>query len=393
MPTVAARYGGPSATIWPLVRGLNRICGLEAEIATTDADGPGKRISPKSLPTDVPLHVFPRSLSEQWKISFTMGQWLSRNVQNYDVVHIHGIWSFSTSVAARAACRRNIPYIIRPAGMLSTWSLAHKRLKKRVAWSVFHRRDLTRASVIHATCADEARDIDRLRLHKAIAIIPNGVGFPETRQCANRFRDVKQALFVGRLHPVKGLANLLYAWERVDPLGKWELVLVGPDDIGYRAELEQLAAKLKIVDRVKFVGPLFDDDKWKTYSCSDLFVLPSFTENFSASVAEALACGLPVITTTGTPWREVNERKCGWCVEPTVDAISAALREAIALSDEERISMGQRGSDWVRTSFSWDGIVADLHELYRWLIEGGSAPRSIISDENVMSQSGRDSKV
>lgn len=374
IPGVAARYGGPSTVIFSMVRALNGLPNVRAEIATTDADGPDGRIELKDLPDDVPIHLFRRTWSEQWKVSLGMREWLSDHACDYDVMHIHAVWSHATVAASRAAKRKLVPYVIRPAGMFSQWSLEHRRWKKRLAWQVFHRRDLTDASAIHATSAQEANDVRAMRLTAPIAIVPNGVALPEYETYRPHPLSRKRLLFLGRIHPVKGLANLLRAWQHLGPMPDWELVLVGPDAEGHRAELEQLSRELGLGDRVRFIGPASDVEKWQWYQAADVFVLPSFTENFSVSVAEALAAGLPVITTTGTPWSEIRERQCGWWVEPTVDSLATALRAATDLSDDERRCMGQRGAAWARSRFSWPAIAGDLQQLYSWLVTGGTAP-------------------
>jgi glycosyltransferase involved in cell wall biosynthesis len=361
-----------------MVAALNRLPGLESEIATTDADGANGRIRLADLPSDVPIRLFRRTWSEQWKVSLDLKSWLARHAKDYAVVHIHAVWSHATVTAAAAARRNSVPYIVRPAGMLSEWALGHRGWKKQLAWQLNHKRQLAAASAIHATSSQEAADIRGMNLSAPVAVIPNGVAFPEAVSSEGDRRPRKRLLFLGRIHPVKGLANLLHAWQQLGPLKGWELVLVGPDDVGHRAELERLATELKIADRVQFIGAASEQDKWQWYQTSDLFVLPSFTENFSVSVAEALAAGLPVITTTGTPWQEVQEQGCGWWIEPTVDALTKTLLKATSITDHERRAMGRRGSDWAQSRFSWLAVAEDLRTLYRWVIEGGSAPDYVL---------------
>jgi glycosyltransferase involved in cell wall biosynthesis len=164
------------------------------------------------------------------------------------------------------------------------------------------------------------------------------------------------------------------AWQHAAPGRDWELVIAGPDEGGHRRELEALARTLSIAHCVKFAGPVAEYEKWRWYQHADVFVLPSFTENFSVSVAEALASGLPVITTTGTPWRELRDQGCGWWIEPTANALADALRDAMQLSDDDRIRMGQRGSLWVRSRFSWPAVAEELRLFYHWVVHGGTKP-------------------
>jgi glycosyltransferase involved in cell wall biosynthesis len=255
--------------------------------------------------------------------------------------------------------------------------MRQRKWKKWIAWELYHKRHVASSNVIHATSIQEADDIRAMHLRPPIAVIPNGVALPENACPEDRVGEKKRLLFLGRIHPVKGLANLLQAWYRIGPLPDWEMVLVGPDNGGHRRVLELLVKKLGIVDTVRFVGAVSECDKWQWYQNSDLFVLPSFSENFSVSVAEALASGLPVVTTTGTPWQEVRERSCGWWVEPSVEALSNALSQALALTDDERHVMGVNGSTWARSRFSWQTVAEELHSLYAWLAQGGTAPRTV----------------
>jgi glycosyltransferase involved in cell wall biosynthesis len=350
---------------------------VRAEIATTDADGRNGRLSTADLPANLPVHMFERTWSEQWKVSLGLRHWLARHAGDYDIVHIHSVWSFATAAAARAAQRSGVPYVVRPAGVFSGWAMGQRRWKKQLAWHLYHRRHLASAAVIHATSDEEAMDVRGMGLTRPIAVIPNGVAFEERMLLPSENGRRKRVLFLSRIHPVKGLANLIDAWRRLNPGQDWELVIAGPDEGRHRRELEALASELGLMQSLRFVGPVSEREKWKWYCESDVFVLPSFAENFSVSVAEALSSGLPVITTTGTPWRELRARSCGWWIEPTADALADALGEAMQLSDEDRAGMGRRGADWVRSRFSWPAVAAELHLLYRWMIEGGTKPEFV----------------
>ena len=147
---------------------------------------------------------------------------------------------------------------------------------------------------------------------------------------------------------MKGLVNLVRAWAEVRPEG-WEIVIVGPDEGGHRAEVTAVARELD-VQEITWTGEVRDEAKWGLYFDADLFVLPTFSENFGIVVAEALAAGVPAITTTGAPWGVLNERRCGWWIDVGVEPLAAALREATGLSDERRAEMGRRGRSYVEES-------------------------------------------
>jgi len=183
-------------------------------------------------------------------------------------------------------------------------------------------------------------------------------------------------LFLGRIHPVKGLKNLVEAWHRVRPAG-WHCILAGPDKAGHQTELEALLRQRNLASVFEFPGMMEDEQKWALLREADLFVLPSFTENFGISVAEALACGVPVITTKGTPWRNLVDHRCGWWVDIGVEPLAAALRKATSLSDQQRYEMGQRGRRLIAEKYSWPKIGREMKAVYEWVLNGGTPPACV----------------
>ena len=168
------------------------------------------------------------------------------------------------------------------------------------------------------------------------------------------------------MHPVKGLATLVRAWNRVR-VPDWHLVIAGPDEGGYRRTIEKMIADNHLEAAFSFMGPVDEADKWGLYEQAELLVLPSLTENFGMVVAEALASGKPVITTRGTPWEMLAQHHCGWWIDVGVEPLADALREATALSDHERAAMGERGRRLVEARFSWPKIADQTLAVYRWV--------------------------
>jgi glycosyltransferase involved in cell wall biosynthesis len=232
---------------------------------------------------------------------------------------------------------------------------------------------LAHAVMFHATADAEAESLRRSGFQQPIAVIPNGVAVPERERVKSTSAAPRRALFLSRLHPKKGLPMLIEAWARVEPKD-WELVLVGPSEDGHRAELEKQVRQRGLGEAVTFRGPVADDAKWSEYRKADLFVLPTHSENFGIVVAEAMAAGLPVITTTGAPWEELETHGCGWWVEPEVDSIKQALKEAVHCTDEERRAMGKRGRQLVKEHYSWQGVAERMIAAYHWLLGSESRP-------------------
>jgi glycosyltransferase involved in cell wall biosynthesis len=163
------------------------------------------------------------------------------------------------------------------------------------------------------------------------------------------------------------LLNLVEAVKLLDP-DAWEVIIAGYDENNHQQAVEHAVRDADLQSSFRFLGPVADDEKWDLYSTADLFVLPSFSENFGIVVVEALASGVPVITTRGTPWRDLIAHQCGWWVEPTVTGIYQALQEAVALSDRERIVMGESGRRLVEDKYSWPAIARQFLDVYQWML-------------------------
>lgn len=298
------------------------------------------------------------------------------------VLHDNGIWMPGNHAVAAVARSTGVPLIVSPRGMLEPWALSHRAWKKRLAWLLYQRRDLLTASVLHATAEQEVASLRRLGLRQPIAMIPNGVEFPapadvgtvmtaRQRPAAVTQRE-RTALFLSRIHPKKGLINLIDAWACVRPEG-WRLVIAGPDEGGHLAEVAERISDCGLGDQVSFAGAVDGAAKADLYRNADLFVLPTFSENFGVVVAEALSYGIPVITTKGAPWADLEKHGCGWWVEIGIAPLASALKAATALNDEDRFLMGERGIEYVRR-YNWDDVAYQMIDVYRWMLNLGPQP-------------------
>jgi glycosyltransferase involved in cell wall biosynthesis len=285
-----------------------------------------------------------------------------------DVLHDNGIWLLHNHQLAVLATRRRIPRVVSARGMLEPWALRHKRWKKLLAWQLYQRRDLERTLLLHATAAQEARNIESFGLGVPVCVIPNGIDIPNINPAKAAERDAasRTALFLGRIYPVKGLPMLIQAWARVRPQN-WCLQIAGPDEAGHRAEVERAVSAAGLNDTVVFLGPIELKAKSSAYFNADLFILPSYSESFGMAVAEALAHGLPVLTTKGTPWADLALHGCGWSVEPTVEGIAEGLRQAVAQDRAMLQGMGAKGRAWVAADFGWNSVALSLLAAYKQL--------------------------
>ncbi|MCW3835402.1 glycosyltransferase [Sphingomonas canadensis] len=284
-----------------------------------------------------------------------------------DLIHDNGIWLPHNHRLAGLARRLDIPRVVSLRGMLEPWAFNHKWLKKRIAWHLYQRADLRSASLLHATSEAEERNARARGLDGPYCMIANGMDLPAGAPRLPRAPGApRTALFLGRVYPVKGLPMLVDAWARVRPAG-WELVIAGPDEAGHAAEVAARIAAHGLGGTVRLRGPVWNGEKRALLRSADLFVLPSYSENFGIAAAEALAHGLPVIATTGAPWQLLEEHRCGWWVAPEAEAIATAIAAATSASDAERAAMGDRGTALIAERFRWDGIAARFLAQYRAL--------------------------
>lgn len=356
--SLLARAGGPTVSVTGLCEALLRQ-GVEAEIATVGTPD----IDLSRLRT--PIHAFPLARPHVLRRSPELHRFLHEQVARFDLIHVHGLWEWPGAYARRAALAAGRPLVVSPRGMLEPWALQQGRFQKRLAWGLWEHANLRTASLLHATSPQEASGIRRLGLQSPVVVIPNGLEAPEPGPKPVLGR--RRALFLSRLHPKKGVDLLLRAWASLEETHPdWELVIAGPGDPDYQKNLQDLARSLGL-ERLRFQGAVFDQAKWALIRSADLFVLPTHSENFGNVVLESLSQEVPVLTTRGTPWRDLETEGCGWWVDAEPVALAQALGGALGMSKEALGAMGLRGGAWVRKRFAWDGLAPDLLREYSTL--------------------------
>lgn len=322
------------------------------------------------------IRSYPRkNMLKQLGFSPAMSQELKKVSQAADIIHNHSLWMMPNIYAGRYINFDNhCKLVVSPRGTLSPWAWSRSRWKKRIIWLLGQKQTMTRASCFHATSEEEAEDIRRLGFRQPIAVIPNGVYLPKHYPRSTQKGQTKRLLFLARIHPKKGLDFLLRAWQQIqNDFPDWELCIVGQDHAGYQRQLKKLVHHLKL-SRVSFPGPVYGTEKTKMFFSADLYVLPTHTENFGISIAEALAHGVPVITTKGAPWRELTEKKCGWWIDIGVEPLVACLEAALKCPADQLVGMGEAGRQWMKEDYSWDQIGKMMNTTYIWLINGEACP-------------------
>lgn len=319
------------------------------------------------------------------RLNLSAGRFYQRLAQESEknpvlLIHQHGIWRQSARGVSSFAARKGVTLIWSPHGMLEPWALGYHAWKKKTAWWLYQNRALQRARALHATAESEACQLRELGFKQPVVIQPNGVPpapvTPLDPKALAAPKDRRIALFLSRIHPKKGIPMLLDAWAKLKP-ADWELVIAGNDEGNFLPALKSRAERLGLGADVRFSGPLFKEAKDTIYRQADLFVLPTYSENFGIVIAEALQYGVPVLTTTGAPWSDLQADSCGWWVEPTVEAITTALEDAISRSDSEREEMGRRGMALIDRKYRWPGIGEEMVAFYQWMLGNGAKPACV----------------
>ena len=379
-PSISRRAGGLRDCVLNLARSLEEkhdvrvdVLSVEDEFAAAD----------RPLWDPLSLHLARPKLA-----TFRYAPELSHNLSaaDPDLVHTHGLWTYLSIATLRWSQKRMKPYVVSPHGMLDPWALRNSRWKKRIASFLFEWRHLKGAACLHAINRPEALAMRNLGLKNPICVIPNGVEIPDSTstlpppEWGNEFvRGRKVLLYLGRLHPKKGLPALLRSWrEAISKNGDWIFVIAGWDQSGHRRELEQLVAQLGISDSVKFVGPVFGAQRDAAYQSANAFVLPSLSEGQPLAVLEAWSHALPVIMTRECNLGEGFEMGAAIRMEPTIAGGINALETLFSLGDAALGEMGLCGKRLVASSFSWPQIAAEMFSVYQWVIGAGSTPSSLL---------------
>jgi glycosyltransferase involved in cell wall biosynthesis len=375
VPAVAARYGGPSVAVLGMSKALIAR-GEHSLIVTTNADGPNQQLpiatgTPAEI-DGVPVMAFARQASESLKWSRPLAAWLRQHAKDFDLAHVHAVFSHS-SVAAASACRAaGVPYIVRPLGTLDPWSMRRHAWRKQLMMATGVRRMLAGASALHYTTSEERRLVEQAFPFVAPGVVvPLAVDeafFSMPDPTGDRPGTV---LFLGRLDAKKGVELLIAAFQQIAAVADasaWRLVIAGDGDREYVAGLRRLAAAGPAQDRIVFHGWATGATRLELFGQASIFVLPSHQENFGISIVEAMASGVAVVVTPGVNLaRDIEAHEAGWVVDAAVPALAATLQRAM-VNTGERARRGVAARRFA-TRFRWPAVVDMLVAMYDHAID------------------------
>jgi poly(glycerol-phosphate) alpha-glucosyltransferase len=306
------------------------------------------------------VKLFPSTLQ---KIKFSIEQYgfLKKNIHEYDLVHIHGLWHMAAFPSARLAMKKGVPYILSPHGMLEPDAINRSKQKKELLWALGYRKVFQRAAAIHCTAKNEVANVLKFSPLATIACVPNGVNLPSV----DYPKSTDQILFIGRLHPKKGVDRLMKAFAIVNN-PSLTLIIAGTGDRDYEAKIKQVIREEKLSDRVKMIGFVDGEEKERLISESTFACVPSFSEGLPLVSLETMAAGTPLLITKTSNVPEVTEFDCGIELEDNEPETIAHGIRAMLGSDLKK--KGANAREVVRNKFLWDKVAGDLYHEYQKIV-------------------------
>ena len=377
VPSISLVYGGPSQMVLGLSGALAR-AGVEVTVLTTDSNGDTGQ-APLDVPLDRPVEqdgyqvrYFRCSPFRRYKFSLDLLGWLYQNAKEFDLAHIHALFSPVSSCAATVARSLHVPYILRPLGTLDPADLQKKRQLKQIYATVLEKPNIAGAAAIHFTSLQEAKVSERFGVSTKDLVIPLGVQLPNTNpQLPVTNSPFPTLLYMSRIDPKKGLNLLLPALENLLAQGlKFHFVLAGgnPQDPDYEGKIKAQVQASPLGEYTTIAGFVTGDRKASLLQQADLFVLPSYYENFGIAVAEAMASATPVVISDGVYiWQDVEGAEAGWVSALTVESLTLALKLALE-SEQERKRRGERAKEYAASHYSWDAIAQQTIAAYQKIL-------------------------
>lgn len=307
--------------------------------------------------------------------SIEANKWFKENAKKYDIFHTNGLWMFPNVTPLKIANKIGKKCVLSPRGTTNKEALKYSRIKKFLFYTFFQKDILRKVDMLHVTSDDELNDVRKLGLKQPVAIIPNGIDIPEIRY--KKDRKVFKLIYLGRIHPKKGLENTIQAWSSVENLfPNWIFEIAGLGEKKYEEKIKKLILDTQSKS-ISFIGPVYGEDKIKFIQTSDILIMPSYNENFGMVVAEALSNSVPVICGENTPWQKIIPIKCGWHIPNDTINIKKTFLKVFKMSKNSLNIKGMNGRLWVEKDYSWKQVAKKMLLSYEWLISKKNKPKWI----------------
>lgn len=354
IPSIDRTSGGVGVYMQLLAKELGKLC--ELYIVTSQSNNPLSIENAKVITITSNISQFKKLKSE----------WLDLlNRIKPDLIHINCCWMPQCAFTQKWAQELGYKVILSPHGMLEPWIISrHYWTKKLPALLLYQKSAIINATCIHATAESEKDNILKLGYNNKVEIVANGIDVNNI-MIKDSWERKRNILFLSRIHVKKGIEFLLNAIAPIkDKLNGYTVNIAGEGDSQYINTLKQKAIDLGIDRMINFCGGVYGEKKWELFRDADIFILPTYSENFGIVIAEALACGTPVITTKGTPWNELESLKCGWWTEIGVEPTRKAILDFLSLSKSEIENMGRNARMLVENKYSTTIIANEMYNLY-----------------------------
>ncbi|MEY8687636.1 glycosyltransferase [Bacteroides sp. AN502(2024)] len=377
-PSLDPKYGGPTYSVPIQCIGTQRE-GAEMSFVVYEASKPFEE---RLIAEGVKIIHLPNPENKyQHSWATNLKRYFNTNTDLPDILHFHGVWMPANLRVSKFGQKNYIPYVINPRGDTEVARINYnklKKFKKMLAWHLYSKSIVDNAACIIATSEQEKESIRLLGSKVPVAIIPNGIeldAFP--KEVVHNHGEKKILLFLSRVNPIKGIEYLIDAWSQLPESlrSEWELHIVGNSDPKkYIHTLEDKVKVLNLSKSIKFVGSITGEAKIRKYQDSNLFILPTLNENFGNVVAEAMMCECPVITTINAPWSCLEEDKCGWWIELSVESLLKVLIESMSMTDAERHELGKRSRQCIINRYSSQSVAKQTYKLYEWILGNCEKP-------------------
>lgn len=360
------KAGGPTKSVYLTIKGLQNL-GVDVEDLTFPLLPGGKLIN-----DDIKINYTEPLKNVRFAYMPNLNKTLDK-IDGVDLYHVQGLWQYMGHTVASYARKHNIPYMVTLRGMLYPVGINQSKYIKKAAMLLFQRNDLQKAACIQATCMDELNYYRDLGFTNPVAIIANPIEVGNTVDLPIPKKDKVVFGYLGRLHSLKRVERLIYAFASNDDFKDAELHIIGAQDIEYENFLKAEVARLKL-NNVKFLGFLSGKAKDEALDKLSYLVAPADQENFGNIIPEALVRGIPCIVSTGMPWQVLEEFNCGWWISNDQDTINKTMLEAFRVSREQNIKMGMNGKSLIKERYSVEYLGMKMKEVYDWILKKSEKP-------------------